>query len=177
MIQRCNMFKNLNQVIWICSDFSDNIFSLYPALPEVRTINVRLWVLLLQRDLCFHPLTKDFPSLRKGCKSCWQDQGKLAPSALWVLWILLWEHGWASSCGVHEDATMARWRIAGILTAGQSMGSWWGLAVCLIMELMEQSFFLETEQPLSPPDTHVASIYRTTWLNMHLMGDLGSSYI
>ena len=29
------------------------------------------------------------------------------------------------------------------------------------------------EQPLTPPDTHVASIYRTTWLNMHLMGDLG----
>ena len=29
------------------------------------------------------------------------------------------------------------------------------------------------KQPLTPPDTHVTSIYRTTWLNMHLMGDLG----
>ena len=27
--------------------------------------------------------------------------------------------------------------------------------------------------PHTPPDTHVTSIYRTTWLNMHLMGDLG----
>jgi len=29
------------------------------------------------------------------------------------------------------------------------------------------------KQPLAPPGTHVTSIYRTTWLNMHLMGDLG----
>ena len=29
------------------------------------------------------------------------------------------------------------------------------------------------EQPPTPPDTHVTSNYRTTWLNMHLMGDLG----
>ena len=32
---------------------------------------------------------------------------------------------------------------------------------------------MNNEQPPTPPDTHVTSIYRTTWLNMHLMGDLG----
>ena len=29
------------------------------------------------------------------------------------------------------------------------------------------------EQPPTPPDTHVTSNYRTTWLNMHLMGGSG----
>ena len=62
-----------------------------------------------------------------------------------------------------------------VLTDRQSAG--WGLAKrgagrrrsCLSVHHHR----MNTGQPATPPDTHVTSNYRTTWLNMHLRGDLG----